>query len=123
MASENTGVQAPSAGDEGFALVGKGGKPISPKSAQAGGSAAPAPAYADVVAGLASSTPAHAIVAAPTPASGKRAVAKPRSKSPSRPAADNDMHAELLAAIAHAAGGAREQRVDAELERRQRVRR
>ena len=102
MASENTGVQAPSAGDEGFALVGKGGKPISPKSAQAGGSAAPAPAYADVVAGLASSTPAHAIVAAPTPASGKRAVAKPRSKSPSRP--DNDMHAELLAAIANLGG-------------------
>ena len=71
MASESTGVQAPSAGDEGFALVGKGGKPISPKSAQAGGSAAPAPAYADVVAGLASSTPAHALVAAPTPASGE----------------------------------------------------
>ena len=76
MASENTGVQAPSAGDEGFALVGKGGKPITPKGAQAGGSAAPVPAYADVVAGLASSAPTHAIVAAPTPASGKRPPAQ-----------------------------------------------
>ena len=102
MSSDDAGVSASTAGDEGFSLVGKGGKPVSPKSASAGSTPAPAPAYADVVAGLASSAPSNALVAAPTPAGGKRASAKPRSKSPTRPG-ESDMHAELLAAIANLA--------------------
>ena len=88
--------------DDGFTVVGKGGKPKSAgKGSQAGqvdGTAGAAPADAGVASGLGSPTSTNAGGSPSGAGGGKKPSPKPRSKSPTRER-EADRHAELLAAI------------------------
>ena len=97
MPSDGTGSPKSPASDDGFTLVGKGGKPAS-KAGKGSGSQVSSPTAEAPAGGLDSSIAPDKSGSSAGTASGKKPLPKPRSQSPGRDA-EADRHAELLAAI------------------------